>query len=130
MTKPKKIECTSAPKAAGPYSQAIAAGGFVYVSGQLPVDLATQKIPDAPIARLTHLAIDHIKEILHSAGLDLADVVKTEVFLKDMADFTEMNRAYGERFCGPVPPARVTIQVARLPMDARIEISCIAKDRS
>lgn len=122
----KKISCTGAPKAIGPYSQAIAAGDFLFVSGQLPMDPTTGELIPGDIEALTHQTIDNLAAILKAAGLSLAHVVKTEVFLLDMADFQAMNRAYGERFSTEPTPARAAIQVAGLPRGARIEIACIA----
>jgi 2-iminobutanoate/2-iminopropanoate deaminase len=126
MSKIQKIITDTAPSAIGPYSQAISAGEFVFISGQLPIDRTTKKLIDGSIESMTHLVIDHLSAVLNAAGLTLANVVKTEVYLKDLADFPAMNNAYAERFHFPIPPARVTIQAAKLPMDARIEISCTA----
>jgi 2-iminobutanoate/2-iminopropanoate deaminase len=122
----QKIHSDHAPKAIGPYSQAIAAGEFVFVSGQLPIDLSSGKLIEGDIEAMTNQVIDHIAAILRSAGLTLGSVVKTEVYLKNLGDFAAMNSAYALRFAGANPPARLTMQAAKLPMDAPIEISCIA----
>ena len=113
------IATAQAPAAIGPYSQGIAAGQTVYVSGQLPIDPATGAIPEG-IASLKN-----IQAILAQQGMTLADVVKTTVFLADMNDFAEMNQVYGEYFAQPFP-ARSAVQVGRLPKDAPLEIECIA----
>jgi len=126
MTKIQKLNTEAAPGAIGPYSQALIAGDYIFISGQLPIDLSSQKLIDGNIEMMTHLAIDHLEAILKAAGLSLTNVVKTDIFLKDLADFQEMNRAYAKRFNFPAAPARVAIQAGKLPMDARIEISCIA----
>lgn len=110
----------------GPYSQAVKANGnFIFTSGQIPLD-ATGQLVASGIAEQTHAVFANLKAILEAAGCCLADVVKTTVFLADMADFAAMNAIYQTYFSDPVPPARSTIQVARLPKDARIEIEAIA----
>ncbi len=122
----KAISTNEAPQARGPYSQAISAGDFVFVAGQIPIDLETGKIIEGDIGTLTMKVLDHIEAILKAAGLGLKHVVKADVFLKDMNDFSEMNAAYAKRFASGILPARVTIQAAKLPLDCRIEISCVA----
>ncbi len=122
----KKIETEKSPKAIGPYSQAVEAGGFLFVSGQIPIDLATGQLVSATIQAQTKQVLDHLENILKAAGLSWKNVVRTEVFLKDLQDFKEMNALYAERFPHEIKPARQTVQVARLPMDSLIEISCIA----
>jgi 2-iminobutanoate/2-iminopropanoate deaminase len=126
MTKLEKIQSDRAPKAIGPYSQAIAAGEYVFVSGQLPIDLKTGQLIDGDIEAMTNRVIDHLEAILASAQLSLHDVVRTDVFLKDLALFPAFNRAYGARFTQAAPPARQTVQAAKLPLDSPIEISCVA----
>ncbi len=128
MTKSRssqKISTDQAPLAIGPYSQAISAGEFVFVSGQLPLDPATSQLIEKDIEAMTHRVIDNLEAILTAAGLSLEHVVKTEVYLKDLSDFPAMNRAYGSRFNHGIAPARQTLQVAKLPMDARIERNCL-----
>lgn len=112
------------PAAIGPYSQGIAAGQTVYVSGQLPIDPATGAIPEG-IAAQTAQSLKNIQAILAEQGMTLADVVKTTVFLADMNDFAQMNKVYGEYFAQPFP-ARSAVQVAKLPKGAPLEIECIA----
>lgn len=114
------------PSAIGPYSQAICAGNLVFVSGQIPLDPANQKmIPDRSIAAQTRRALLNLQAILMAAGTSLDRAVRTTVFLKDMNDFAEMNAVYAE-FFHTAPPARSTVEVARLPRDVAVEIDCIA----
>lgn len=126
MTFMKKVETENAPKAIGPYSQAILANGFLFVSGQIPIDPKTGELVAPTIRTQTTQVLNNIEAILKAAGLGFEHVVKTEVFLKDMQDFKEMNALYAERFAHSIKPARQAFQVAKLPMDALIEISCIA----
>lgn len=122
-----KIDTLDAPRAAGPYSQAILAGGFVFVSGQLPLDLKTGLLVTGGIGPMTEKVIDHLEAILREAGSSLDHVVSCQVFLKDLKeDFMQMNEVYLKRFKSPCPPARATVEVAELPLGAKIEISCIA----
>jgi 2-iminobutanoate/2-iminopropanoate deaminase len=118
------ISTEKAPKAIGPYSQAIVANGFVFVSGQIPLDPASGQLIGGTIADQVHRVMTNISEILESANTKLEHVVKTTVYLKDMSDFEEMNRVYGEYFGHK--PARATVQVSRLPKDVSIEIDAIA----
>ena len=120
------VDTENAPKAIGPYSQAIVAGGYMFLSGQIPIDPQIGKITASTIEDQTKQVLDNIKAILAAEGLTISDVVKTEIFLKDMQDFNAMNLVYAECFNEPMKPARATVQVAKLPMDARVEISCIA----
>lgn len=113
------------PKAIGPYSQAIKANGFVFVSGQVAFDPATGAIVEGAIARQTERVIENLKAILEAAGSGLNKAVKTTVFLKDMNDFAAMNEVYA-RYFKTSPPARATVEVARLPRDVRVEIEVIA----
>lgn len=119
------ISTSKAPAAIGPYSQAIEAGGTVYVSGQLPIDPATGAFAEGGIGALTRQSLTNISNILAAAGLTMGNVVKTSVFLADMDDFAEMNAAYAEFFT-ETPPARSAVAVKTLPKGARIEIECIA----
>lgn len=119
------ISTQSAPSAIGPYSQAIAAGGLVFVSGQLPFDPATGQVVEGDMAAMTAQIFRNIEAVLAAAGSGLDKIVKTTVFLADLADFQAMNGAYAEFFPAN-PPARSTVQVARLPRDARVEIEVIA----
>lgn len=125
----EQIQTENAPKAIGPYSQAIVAGDLLFVSGQVPIDPQTGKLVDDEIVTQTKQVLNNIEAILVSAGLTMDDVVKTEVYLKDFNEFAQMNAIYAEKFNGKIKPARQAMQVARLPLDSRIEISCIAKKR-
>jgi 2-iminobutanoate/2-iminopropanoate deaminase len=122
----KEINTDKAPKAIGPYSQAVQAGQFLFVSGQLPINPQTGKVDDGTIEGQTRQVLANIEAILKTAGLSFNDVVKCEVYLKDMQDFQAMNGIYAEKFSGPIKPARQAMQVGKLPMDVRVEISCFA----
>ena len=119
------IATTAAPGAIGPYSQAIEAGGFVFVSGQLPLDPATGAFVPGGVEEQAEQSLRNLKAVLAGAGCTLGDVVKTTVLLKDIADFGAMNEVYTSYFTG-VCPARSAFQVAALPKDARVEIEAIA----
>ncbi|HWH61018.1 MAG TPA: RidA family protein [Terriglobales bacterium] len=119
------ISTPDAPKAIGPYSQAIRSNGFVFVSGQVAIDPATQQVIDGDIAVQTERVIKNLAAILKAAGSALDKVVKSTVFLKNMADFASMNDVYGKHFTG-APPARSTVEAARLPKDVLVEIEVIA----
>ena len=119
------ISTTGAPGAIGPYSQAVKAGGFLYVSGQLPLDPATGAFAGDDIASQTRQSLTNIKAIVDAAGMTLTDVVRVGVFLKDMNDFAAMNAVYGEFFTENCP-ARAAVEVARLPKDALVEFECVA----
>jgi 2-iminobutanoate/2-iminopropanoate deaminase len=114
-----------APKAIGPYSQAIKANGFVYASGQVALDPRTQQLVQGDVAAETERTLENLKAVVEAAGSSLARAVKTTVYLADMADFAKMNEVYA-RYFPATPPARATVQVARLPRDARVEIDLIA----
>jgi 2-iminobutanoate/2-iminopropanoate deaminase len=113
------------PKPIGPYSQAVKAGGFLYLSGQVALDPKTNEMTGADIRQQTERVLENIKGILEAAGSNLHHVVKTTVFLKDMNEFPQMSEIYGRYFTS-APPARSTVQVARLPKDALVEIEVIA----
>ena len=113
------------PKAIGPYSQAIKANGLVFLSGQIPLDPATQQLITGDVAAQTERVLQNIAAVLDAAGTSLARVVKTTVFLKNMNDFAAMNEVYGRHFAAE-PPARSTVEVARLPKDVLVEIDVIA----
>ena len=122
----KRIVYTNgAPSAIGPYSQAVVAGGFVFASGQIPLDPATGEFVGGGVAEQTEQVLRNLSAVLDAAGASLDRVVKTTVFLADMNDFAEMNEVYG-RFFTEEPPARATVEAARLPRDARVEIEAIA----
>ncbi len=119
------IATKHAPKAIGPYSQALVHNGIVYVSGQIPFNPATGELVTGSITEQTNQVLSNIAAILKEAGTELNNVVKTTVYLKDMNDFDEMNKAYAEHFSNN-KPARATVQVARLPKDVSIEIDAIS----
>lgn len=122
----KAIQSEKAPAAIGPYSQAIDSGaGIVFVSGQLPIDPATGAFPEGGVKEQTCQSLTNVKAILETAGLDLGNVVKTTVFLADMADFSAMNEVYARFFSAPFP-ARSAVAVKALPKGALVEIECIA----
>ena len=119
------ISTNRAPRAIGPYSQAVRAGDLVFASGQIPIDPTTGEFVAGGIAEQTEQVLRNLTAVFEAAGMTLNQVVKTTVFLVDMDDFTAMNEVYG-RFFGVEPPARATVQAARLPRDARVEIEAIA----
>ena len=119
------VSTNSAPKALGPYSQAIRAGQFLFVSGQVPIDPSTGELVAGSIAHQTRRVLENIGEILKAAGSSFQQVVKTTVYLADLADFPAMNETYATFFTAP-QPARSTIQAANLPKNSRIEIDAIA----
>jgi 2-iminobutanoate/2-iminopropanoate deaminase len=119
------VSTPDAPAAIGPYSQAIKAGGFLFVSGQIPLDPATGTLVQGDIAAQTHRVLLNLGAILKAAGTSFDHVVKTTVYLADMAEFAAMNEVYASYFPSPAP-ARATIQAARLPRDVRVEIDLIA----
>ena len=114
-----------APQAIGPYSQAVRVGDLLFLSGQVPLDPASGQIVEGDIAAQTRRVLDNLAAVLHSAGLTFAHVARTTIFLADMNDFAKVNEVYGTYFEEPFP-ARATVQVARLPKDARVEIDAIA----
>lgn len=119
------IQTDKAPKAIGPYSQAIVANGLVFCSGQIPLDPASGTLIIGTIGDQTRQVLQNLSNVLKMAGSDLSKVVKTTVYLRDMNDFEQMNAVYGE-FFGDTKPARATVQVAKLPKDAGVEIDAIA----
>ena len=121
----KQITTPNAPAAIGPYSAGITAGGFVFVSGQLPVNPKSSALCSGSIADMTRQSLKNVIAVLEAAGSDAAKIVKTTVFLADLNDFAAMNEAYAAFFENE-PPARSCVQVARLPRDARVEIEAIA----
>jgi 2-iminobutanoate/2-iminopropanoate deaminase len=125
----KAVNSLSAPAAIGPYSQAIDVGGFVFLSGQVPLDPKTGELVQGDITVQTERVLDNIAAVLEAAGCSFADVVKTTIFLLDLGNFTAVNAAYGKRFTA-APPARSTVQVSALPKGATVEIEVVAKKRS
>ena len=119
------VASPDAPKAIGPYSQAVRAGQLLFLSGQVPLDPATGQMVTGDIAAQTRRVFDNLAAVLKAGGRSLADVVRTTVYLADMNDFAAVNEVYGTYFTEPYP-ARATVQVARLPKDARVEIDVIA----
>jgi len=119
------IATTDAPQAIGPYSQAIRANGFVFVSGQVAIDPSTQQVISGDVAAQTDRVLKNLSAILKTAGSGLEKVVRSTVFLKNMGDFAAMNEVYG-RYFSTAPPARSTVEVARLPRDVSVEIDVIA----
>ncbi len=119
------VSTENAPGAIGPYSQAVKTGNMVFCSGQIPIDVKTGEFVSNDVAEQTEQVLKNLSAVLEAAGSDLNKVVKTTVFLADMNDFTAMNEVYA-RFFDENKPARATVQAARLPRDARVEIDCIA----
>jgi 2-iminobutanoate/2-iminopropanoate deaminase len=119
------VSTDKGPKAIGPYSQAVVHNGIAYLSGQIPLDPVTNQLVDGDITVQTERVIQNLKAVLEAAGSSLGSVLKTTVFLKDMADFPKMNEVYGRHFAEN-PPARSTVQAAKLPRDVGVEIDVIA----
>ena len=119
------IATDQAPKAIGPYSQAIVWNGMAFLSGQIPLDPATGQIVEGDVAGQTERVLENLKAVLEAAGSSFDKVLKTTVFLKDMDDFPSMNEVYG-RYFAMEPPARATVEAARLPRDVKVEIECVA----
>ena len=119
------VSTTNAPQAIGPYSQAVKANGFIFVSGQVAIDPATQQVITGDVSAQTDRVLRNLAGILEAAGSSLGKVIRSTVFLKNMNDFTAMNAVYGKYFSS-APPARSTVEVARLPKDVLVEIDVIA----
>jgi len=122
----KSIHTDNAPKAVGPYSQAIAAGDFLFCSGQLGIDPVSGQLVAGGVTEQATQVLKNLEALLKAGGASFASVVKSEVFLKNMSDFTAMNEVYASFFTSEPKPARVTVEVARLPKDALVEIACVA----
>ena len=123
----KIIQTDQAPAPVGPYNQGIvASGAMLFVAGQIPLDAATGELVGTTVAEQTEKSIQNLTAVIKAAGSDLSQVVKTSVFLKDMNDFTEMNKVYAKHFGDAEAPARACVEVARLPKDVLVEIECIA----
>jgi len=125
----KPVNSLSAPAAIGPYSQAIDAGDFVFLSGQVPIDPKTGELVPGDITAQTERVLDNLAAVLEAAGCSFGDVVKTTIYLVDLGDFQTVNATYAKRFTS-APPARATIQVSALPKGSRVEIDAIAKKRA
>lgn len=121
----KVIETSEAPRAIGPYSQGIVAAGCVWVSGQIALDPATGQMVEGGIEAETRQVLQNLRGVLQAAGSSADRVIRVTIYLADLDDFDTVNRIYGESF-GEAPPARVTVQVARLPLDARVEMDAVA----
>ena len=121
----KALQIPNAPAPIGPYSQAILANGMLFISGQCPINPKTGLLEMETIESATHLVMSNIEKLLHAAEMDFTHIVKCSIFLKDLGDFQKVNAIYATYF-DSVPPARETVEVARLPLDATVEISCIA----
>lgn len=121
----KIISTDKAPKAIGPYSQAVAIPGLAFLSGQIPLDPATGQLVPGGIREQTRQVLENLRAVVEASGSSMARVLKTTVYLKDMDEFTAMNEVYGAYFLED-PPARATVEAARLPKDVRVEIDCIA----
>ena len=120
------VSTEAAPKAIGPYSQAVRAGSLLFLAGQVPLDPATGSLVPGDVAAQTHRVMRNLEAVLEAAGSSLDAVVKTTIYLADLGDFKAVNEVYGSYFTPPAP-ARATVQVARLPLDARVEIDAIAQ---
>jgi 2-iminobutanoate/2-iminopropanoate deaminase len=120
------VSTEQAPKAIGPYSQAVVSNGFAFLSGQIPLDPATGQLIEGDVEAQTVRVLENLKAVLEACGSSLGRVVKTTVYLKDMGEFTQMNAMYSLYFPED-PPARATVEAARLPRDVRVEIDCIAE---
>ena len=121
----KIISTDKAPKAIGPYSQAVVANGFAYLSGQIPIDPETNQLIQGDVVAQTVRVLENLKIVLEACGSSLAQVVKTTVFVKDLGEFATINETYA-RYFPENPPARATVEAARLPRDVRVEIECVA----
>jgi len=130
MNARETIHTTAAPEAIGPYSQAVAAGPYLFTSGQIGLDPLTGKLVEGGVEAQARQVTANLAAVLAAGGLTFADVVKTTIFLVDMGDFAAVNAVYGESFEGSTPPARSTVAVAALPRDARVEIEAVALRRS
>jgi 2-iminobutanoate/2-iminopropanoate deaminase len=125
MSEKRTVSTREAPAAIGPYSQAVEAGGFVFLSGQIPLDPVTGELVSGSIQEETRRVMENLKAVLAAAGLSFADVVKTTIYVTDIGDFAAVNEVYGSYF-KEEPPARATVQVAALPKGARVEMDAVA----
>jgi 2-iminobutanoate/2-iminopropanoate deaminase len=120
------ISSPDAPKAIGPYSQAVMVGNTLYLAGQIPIDPKTNQVLQGTIEEQTRLVMNNLKAVLAAAGMDFSNVVLAQCFLKDLNDFPKFNEVYGTFFTDGKPPARATVQVARLPRDVAVEVAFVA----
>lgn len=123
----RKIETPNAPQAIGPYSQAVKAGGLVFISGQIPLDPESGQMTAVDVIGQTRQVMENIKAILEAEGMGFENVAKTTIYLTDLSDFGRVNDVYGSYF-GDAPPARATVQVAALPKGAKVEIEAVATE--
>ena len=123
----KEVQTGSAPEPVGPYSQAVTVDGWLYASGQIPLDPETGALVAGGIEAQTRRVLRNLGAVLEAAGGSFADVVRTTIYLTDLGDFAAVNAVYAEAFAGPPSPARATVQVAALPLGAAVEIDCIAR---
>lgn len=123
----RKIETPNAPQAIGPYSQAVKAGGLVFISGQIPLDPGSGQMTAVDVIGQTRQVMENIKAILEAEGMGFENVAKTTIYLTDLSDFGRVNEVYGSYF-GDAPPARATVQVAALPKGAKVEIEAVAAE--
>ena len=126
----KEVRAEAAPAPVGPYSQAVAQDGWIFASGQIPIDPATGELVDGGIEEQTVRVLTNLRAVLHAAGADFSDVVRTTIYLTDLSQFATVNSIYAEHFETRPAPARATVQVAALPLGAQVEIDCIARHPS
>ena len=126
MSERRIVSTPDAPSAIGPYSQAVVHAGLVYCSGQIALDPGSMELVEGDVAAQTEQVLRNLGNVLEAAGASLDGVLKTTVYLKDMGEFGAMNEVYGRFFSEDAPPARATVEVARLPKDVRVEIDCVA----
>jgi len=122
-----EVRTAAAPEPVGPYSQAIEQDGWIFASGQIPLDPATGKLVDGDVEAQTRQVLTNLRAVLTAAGAGLGDVVRTTIYLTDLASFARVNAIYAEHFDGDPAPARATVQVAALPLGAQVEVDCIAR---
>jgi len=126
VKRPRKIETEKAPTPVGPYSQAVAYGGLLYLSGQIPIDPANNEVVDGSIEQQTQRVLENLRAVLAEAGASPADVLKTTIYLTDLNLFPRVNQVYAQFFTADPKPARATVQVAKLPLGVAVEIDAIA----
>ncbi|MFT5688984.1 MAG: 2-iminobutanoate/2-iminopropanoate deaminase [Planctomycetota bacterium] len=126
MSDRQVVSTPNAPAAIGPYSQAVTHGGLLYSSGQIALDPSSMELIEGGVVEQTRQVLNNLRNVLEAAGSGMGHVIKTTVYLKDMGEFAVMNEVYGTYFPEDAPPARATVEVARLPKDVRVEIDCIA----
>lgn len=125
----REVRSAGAPEPVGPYSQAVEQDGWVFASGQIPLDPATGKLVEGDVEAQTRRVLANLRAVLEAAGAGFADVLRTTIYLTDLAHFARVNAVYAEHFDGEPAPARATVQVAALPLGAQVEIDCVARRR-